>query len=672
MTRRALLIGCQTLGLQGCNADVSLMNDVLIARGFDAVEIRRDSDASRAGLLDAFDALAAAIRPADAVVVYFSGHGGRVGRPDYEARARVGQSVFYQFLVPSDMEASADGQFRGLLSEEITAVQRRLTQAFLNQGATPNVTTILDCCFAGYLARDASLRPKSIPDGQIKSFPLDGIRDRADAAEADGPPGSRDTNPYAVRVVATQPEQSAYEREGGRGGVHGVFTEALAYVLNTLDGRPVPWSVIGDLIRRRVQGLAAEQRPEVEGPAALLPFSTERAARTDSLPVAVQHGRPVIEGASLFGLSAGDRFALQAPGGSETIGTAEVTGVDGGVAWLGPVPGSRPGEPGSSGDRWPPLPDGIRAVPVRLNLPKRAVRVSVDGDTGADLVRRLGEAPRLTAADATGQRDPRTAGPAGLPVFATVVEDGGLRVLDELGAPVRTQPRPNDDAGRDAVVDLLDLLARGRALAELPSGTGPSALPDPVEVSFARLRDGERLELARHGTRVCTGELLSLRVRNLSDRELYFWLFDVGVSSRVTLVTNAGPEGTRLGPCGDLDDTRTVWGARGAPVSWPADVPAGGGSAPAERPETFVVIIADRRQDLRPLEASRDAASFGGGPVSALDRALQVARRGVREVPTEDGPDEQPLRYRVEQLSCYVVPAGEPEQAPRSFSPQPL
>ena len=85
-TRRAVLVGSETYGLAGCNADVALMAEVLGRRGFSDVEVRTGKDASRAGILDGLERLVAAIAADDAVVVYYSGHGGRIVRPDFAAR----------------------------------------------------------------------------------------------------------------------------------------------------------------------------------------------------------------------------------------------------------------------------------------------------------------------------------------------------------------------------------------------------------------------------------------------------------------------------------------------------------------------------------------------------------------------------------------------------------
>ena len=87
VTRRALLIGSQTYGLRGCNADVALMREVLAARDFE-VDVRVDGDATRAGVLDGFEQALA--------VGWVEPTGPTFGRP-YDKLSDTHQSRRYRF-----------------------------------------------------------------------------------------------------------------------------------------------------------------------------------------------------------------------------------------------------------------------------------------------------------------------------------------------------------------------------------------------------------------------------------------------------------------------------------------------------------------------------------------------------------------------------------------------
>ena len=520
MTRRALILASQTYGLQGCDADAELMRATLSARGFEC-DVRTGADATRAGILDGADRLAAASGPDDAAVVYYSGHGGRVARPDAADRRATGRSGYFQFIVPSDIDESGPDDFRGLLSEELTALQGRLTDAFTSRGATPNVTTILDCCHSGYLARDATLVPRFI-ELDAKMFPLLGIRVRAAQLEAGG--GLR-TNPHAVRLVACQEEQSAFEKPSARGGRHGVLTDAFATLLDGLGDRNVSWAVVGDALRRAVQLVAPDQRPDVEGPDSTVLFSVAREpAAVPTVPVERRDGMLLIEAAGVLGLAAGDEVALVDAVGGADVGRARVRAVAEGTATLAADPST-------------PAGIALRAAARRLSLGRQRVTVDVPEPVGDELRRRIATSPLLST-DAAPE-----------PAFATVRDVGdGLMVHDDLGAPMMLAPVAGDAAGQQRVVDVVATMANGRRVGQLLSGVGAARLEADVDVRFATVADGVTSDRPRHGERLAVGTAVALTLANLAETPRYAWVFDVCLAGRVTLLTAGAPSGTLLEP----------------------------------------------------------------------------------------------------------------------------
>ncbi len=61
MARRALLIGSETFGLTGCDADVALMGRMLGERGFDPIATLTGEKASCDAIVDAFESLIGAL-----------------------------------------------------------------------------------------------------------------------------------------------------------------------------------------------------------------------------------------------------------------------------------------------------------------------------------------------------------------------------------------------------------------------------------------------------------------------------------------------------------------------------------------------------------------------------------------------------------------------------------
>ena len=629
MTRRAVLIGSQTYGLAGCDADVALMRDVLRSRGFDEIAVHTGAGASRAGILGALAHLVASVSADDAIVIYYSGHGGRIERPDSDERRAAGLSPYYQFIVPTDIDDTSPDDFRGVLSEELTEVQRQLTDAFRAVGATPNVTTILDCCHAGYMARGGEAHPKSVDFASMKDFPFRGVRQFAQTMDPSTEHQGLATNRDVVRLVACRPDQSAYEMPSDRGGKHGLLTEALAAVLDETGSVDVSWSVVGDLVRRRVRAAKPEQRPEVEGPSDRVVFSSTSLGDDGALPVVVDASGVRIESGVVLGISAGDQFRLEDPATGVVVGTASVEAVADGDARLTV----------EADGGFEALPAGIRAVPVRIGLPKTRVAIELEGASRDALRSVVDASPRLTTDLASG------------PAFVSVVDADGLAVLDRAGARWRTTTRADDDAGRQEIVKLLETLSTGERLLDLPSGSGGSALDAAVAIEFARIGDGEAGELASNGERLTAGETVALKITNRSDSELFLWVFDVGVSGRSALVTNATPSGTKLGPRGAADDAHDVWGRNGIALEWPADVPTDDDmSGGAGRPETFVIVLADRQGDLSSLATPAGSARGAGEPTSPLAAVLDEVRTGSR------GGSPDPLRYRLDQVSFLLLP----------------
>ncbi|MEO6571219.1 MAG: caspase family protein [Ilumatobacteraceae bacterium] len=632
MTRRALLIGSETSGLSGCNSDVALMRQVLEARGFDAIEVRIDRDATRAGIVDGFENLIGAIGGDDAAVVYYSGHGARVTRPDFEERKAAGLPVHFQFIVPHDMNQSEPGDFRGVLSEELTGYQRRLTDAFRVKGTVPNVTTILDCCHSGYMARSIDVVQKSI-GLEAKMFRMLGVREHAEQLVGTLTTTALATNPDAVRLVACQPEQSAFEFPSTRGGRHGALTDALAAVLDELGPVPVSWGITAELVRRRVRALVPEQRPDIEGPPERLLFSSESLVQGNALAVSVVEDEFTIEAASILGIAVGDEFRLVLAGHDETIGSAVVTGVGGAGAVLGITPDSAREAVRSN----------ALAIPTRVTVPKVQVTIEFDGVVATALRKQLADNVRVGVAN-----DPSTA-------VARITEHAGNTVLsDDLGERWRVDAYPADVAGNRRLVRDIDAIAVGHRLLDLPPGDGDCALGDVVTVGFGTIDDGVRHPRPAHGERLTAGTTVFLTVTNASSEGLFVWVFDVGVSGRSSLLTNAGPSGTVIGANGTEDDTVDVWGPKGEAVFWPPDVPVPDpGGSTSGRWETFVVLTADQRGDLSSL-ASRDGAARGVAR-SALDALMDEARIGVREVAVSS-PGEPPLRYRLDTVQFMLQP----------------
>src|SRR6266571_795022 len=227
--RKALVIGAETGDLTGVHNDVTTMTTLLTQRGF-AVQPVTGEQATRDGILSAYQSLIAATDHGDAVVVYFSGHGGlaKVFAEDGNPLPHV------QFIVPTDYDDSRPGDFRGITAIELSVLLSQLTDR------THNVAVLLDCCHAAHMSRDRRLRVRALAHPsyldvgvhlgmlQARGLPID----RPDAIG----------NPYAVRLVACAPWESAYEYAKQGGQYAGIVTDSLRIALEEVGDAPVTWS----------------------------------------------------------------------------------------------------------------------------------------------------------------------------------------------------------------------------------------------------------------------------------------------------------------------------------------------------------------------------------------------------------------------------------------------
>jgi hypothetical protein len=622
----AILIAAETFGLTGCENDVQLMAEVLSRYGFTHPDILMGSRATRSAILEAFDSLVDRVRPGDVVVVYYSGHGGRLPHPDWAARQASGRSPFLQFLVPTDAGGSSDDDFRGLLAEEMTALQGRLTDV------TFNVTTILDCCHSAFMARGTDPASDMGPTGSTgmdlvikavdRQFPVAGALRRL--REVPPERQAADTTPFAVRLVACQPEQSAYERQSYRGCRHGVLTDALADALDQFGERNVPWHTLMDVVRRRVQAAVPQQRPDVEGPLARLPFSTVERGQGLRLPVGVDDDGAWVEGAVLFGLHPSDALRLVDAdvsnlAGSPSAADARVEQIDSdGRASLHVTLATGVAA----------LPQPCDAIPIKLRSAPLTVRVDLADGGGTSLRAALERSPLLEAAD------------QGVAVVKSP-QPGTLTVEDAFGVAAVPSPLPNNPDGCAAVVSRLDRWARADRLRSLPSGAGTARLAPDVVVQL-RTHEGDEPVIRRaSGEQLTAGDRVSVVGVNRGPHTRWVWLIDVGIDDEISLLTP--PSGARIEACG-TPGSRVVLYGRTQPqvLDW--------GSVPEDGPrrEQLVVVVADRQQDLSPL-----ATSVRGAEVSALDALMDEVRVGTRSLTTEEVTT---MRYSVERIDFTLGP----------------
>jgi hypothetical protein len=647
MTRRALLIGAQTNGLTGVLNDVAAIARALDRRGFQIEQLTGPA-ASRGGILDAYQKLITDAQPDDAFVVYYSGHGGLWRPPEAAgnqppARSAAALRPDLQFIVPDDYTDSTEDDFRGITGVELSVLLAKLT------AVTPNATVVLDCCHAAHMSRDAALRVKSLlrESAAHPHLTYETVERHIAELVAGGlDPALRDitSSPHAVRLVACSPDEAAWEGANRDGVRMGLFTDALTRALEATEGLRVNWSTLIDMVRRQVQVFAQTQRPDAEGPATRMPFDTAPVELLATLTVAsTDPGRVVLLGAPLLAVEKGDEFAIMpagasGPGDGPVIGTATVDGLSATAA----LAALRPA------DGWSVIPADARAHRTRAAAPALPVRLPDTGAVAAQLRSALMSRPLIRPAEAL---DDST-------VAVVVQPDGRLAVQDSVG-PLHA-PYPATPDGIEQVVGNLQRLAQATALRRLTADPA-TRLDHRVSVEWGRVTGTgtEPLPLTDALIHAHASERVYFRLRNDGDDAVYVSLIDVGVSSRIAVLTGADPSGRRLPghasfTYGWNEDTGQL---SGVPVTWPEQV-----DPTYARPETVLVLISEAPVDVSVLQQDgvRDGTGWPGPAAgrSPLARLLvQVATGATREV----GPaPERTARYDVQPVDFMVTPTAQP------------
>ncbi len=630
MGRRALLIGSEIAGLTGVSRDLEIIEGLLGDHGF-AQPRRLEKDAAvRDGIVAALAELAVDTGHDDAVVVYYSGHG---GRSVDTAAPPGGIPRVLQFIAPYDFLDSTADDFRG-----ITALEMSVAMAELS-AKTHNVTLILDCCYSSRMARGGDLVARGIPRSSYVDI-------EAHLAKVGGAALGRrlgpdiESNPDVVRLVAAGPTQQAYECPGADGRQAGLLTDALHTLLTGAD-TPLTWADIARSARAWIQPIAPNQRPEAEGPATRLLFDVALRDLDGVLPVTAGPGGAaaggvVLGGGDLMGVTIGDVYAARVPGHPENLAWLTVRSVTAtsAAASVALAPGVAD------------LPATVEASPV-LRAGHRWP-VAITGSDGGP-----GVAAVSAALSASTHVDPAGTGRA---LVTVDVGPAGAALTDAAG-PL-TAPVATDADGLRGLVRNVDRLARAAAVRMLDPGAPDIAAASAV--TWGLVVDEAPVELPQSGATLFEGDRIFVRLRNTSPETLYFFVFSVGAAGRINRITN-DPSGLAL-----KGGEEWVVGFRpeagltaGLKVSWPEDIPRTG-----PRPATLTVMVTSQQQDLSALE--QEGVVTRGGAESGLQALLaQVADGGYRDI--GGGQDVSGDRYAVYQLEHLLMPTARPAAETATF-----
>ncbi|KAH0439225.1 hypothetical protein CcaCcLH18_03020 [Colletotrichum camelliae] len=630
VTKRALLIASPFGGLRGPSNDVKIMKDILSQQNFDISTLCGDN-ATREGILKAWERLIEASQPEDAVVIYYSAHGGIVeddmgeSSIEKEGSSSQQQSWRYQFLVPMDYLyppqsalAGVDSPFNGILDVELERLLR------LTTSRTKNVTTIFDCCHAGRMARDPShvgALPRNVPKVPYAAV----SRQISHLCNAAGGPAEAhshvDGNPLAVRIAASGAMETAWE-DGDNDNCAGVMTRELAQALREAwdtshDSFQVPWQHILLRVRELVNLKFPQQNPHVDGPHKRVLFCLEE-SKTESLSLHLNGEQGILKAGRVSGVREGNVYALMPSNAkflrsTERVGTATVTKVKAleSVADLSNSPAHGIVLAFLIQESLPTLPV---ACPDRPDVLRKAIDAS-------KYLHRIGIA-QDTESLATIQRDEEVltlSDDAGRLLLSTTASDGGLTTWA---------------AASESLVKHAEQLARANHLLRLTC-SDDEKLGHALTITFGTIEKERpcRVVDADGGGEVTEGDHVYISLQNNGANTVYVSVFDINVSGIISLVSADHTRGIEVaaGRAHHIGAGRLQKFPRGPglPVSWPSGI-----SKTQAIPESLVFILTDSPVDLTVL-ASGARGDGNAGPSSLEQLAFSLATGTLRDIGSE-------------------------------------
>ena len=461
------------------------------------------------------------------------------------------------------MADSDEINFRGILDLEWSLWLAMLTQK------THNVTVILDCCHSGHLCRMHGLQKRSLSEIWQK-----GVANRLAwlRAEYDLSLLHLEGNPYVVRLAAAGMHQSAFEYKSSRYGQVGLFTEALSDFFAEIDGEEVTWNRVGQVVREKVLGLCAAQRPESEGPINRLLFDMNQ-ARAQRRFAVFHTGDPLypeyaIRGGRVHGVCAGNRYGIMPAGSSgwckqKALAQTEITSVTALSAALRIDEGEKH------------LPAGSIAFPLFESF--APLEVAIDPELREHIEPLIAASDLLTTSQSVGHAVRIENTCTGMVLYNAMNQPYGYPERDQL-----------------RVLAQLENLARAHFLRRMEKGGGSS-----VHLDLGRVTDQGLIPLSTFGEEVYLDDRIYLKITNQGNDLIYANLLDIGVGGKITLLSRSHPSGVAL-RTGEhyLFGKGEYQEIAGVSPGWPANMPR-----ETHAIDTLMVLATSEPIDLRIFES---------------------------------------------------------------------
>lgn len=609
-TKRALLIGSRTKGLegeelQGTENDVQIMAMVLKKYGF---EISRciGSNATRNGILAAWQAIISATSADDAVVIYYSGHGSCVEfEPDEWDDHHKRDSVKY--IVPTDIEQSTEDDFRGILDIELSYKLHDTTER------TRNVTLILDCCFSGHMVRGESHGIRLVSKCRSTTEKYN-IRRHAKGLRLDEMHRGEllvEGNPNAVRIAAAASTELAYEYENQQSQTVGILTDTLAEALNETFDQDISWRTtllrVCEIVRTKSSDPHYQrnlQHPQAEGPDTRILFSTREMVSGAHL-IKMESKEAILQAGSVAGVRVGNVYVVM-PCGFERIDSTKQIGKVNVISMNGFTSKVEFIEP----ERFI-IPEVALAFLETAAPYKQPALVPDDFES---LLQRVGKSDLLRKLDANEKCKP---------IVRFEKEGNKLLARNSHGTLFFEQQTTFDNSLEDLVEAAVlgaENLALAQNILQCEGGDAGEALDHKIGIEFG-LVSGGRQPLTQDGSAIITeGQRVYIELWNGGATTFFVSVLDVNAAGDIALISKSEPSGIELTPGKTHTVGRTYGRWYGLKISWPKKVPKA-----VSIEETLLFIITSAGVDLRPLTNQRLTYPKSRGNISKF---LEANSRG--------------------------------------------
>jgi hypothetical protein len=609
------------------NNDVPLIRAALVGQGFDSTAIRvlADSQATRAGILQALDSLIADSRPGDVVVVHYSGHGHQMTDDNGEEEDGLDE-LWVPFDARSDVDpATYKGEYH-IKDDQLEVILQRLRQQVSPGG---NVIVFIDACHSGSATRSTATARGGLPP--IGKPAATRTVTRGGTPTGSGwlalPPATRGgggASGLAPMVVfsAARQDQLAVEVElKGEDKSAGSLSVGLSHVLATLSvpaGQTLTYRAVFDQLKSWMQGEVPLQVPQLEGDADVAVFSGRAVTQKPYVRLAALQGDTIalLEGGTLVGLLPGTKLAFypvgtQDPAKATAVASGEVIRADELGSTVRLVPG------GHASGSWAFVTEyAFAEFRIRLQLDP-----AIPGPTRTALATDFARSGVIELTDSLAEMVVRPAGPlsrGAVPLTVSWSGDTSQALLAPLDA--------SNAAGRATLTERVRALARSSYLRQVQMADPKirvriELVPATHNFHSDGTCDVHQSDTLRAGARLTPGSQWQLR-----PNDGYLLRFvNEGADSAFIAVLDLTPDGeiSQLFPRKDLsgDDNLLAPGASYlSNICYWATPPLG--------TEVLKLFATRRRVDFDPVLTNHGVNRAGAHPLELLLAGTYSATRG--------------------------------------------